>query len=76
MKRFTDNIVLQVTERLYLGPEGPVKTFSPELIGDLQDGELLDLAGESFATSSTRNELQNKYDRLQRALVIAREALA
>lgn len=75
MKRFTDNVVLQVTERLYLGPDGPVKSLSPDMISDLQDGELTDLAGENFATSSTRNELLNKYERFQKALDIARKAL-
>lgn len=35
MKRFTDNIVLQIGERLILNPDGPVKTLSPDLIGDL-----------------------------------------
>ncbi|KAK7189313.1 hypothetical protein DPSP01_012984 [Paraphaeosphaeria sporulosa] len=75
LKRFTDNVVLQVTERLYLGPDGPVKSLSPNMIGDLQDGELTDLAGENFVTSSTRNELLNKYERFQKALEIARQAL-
>ncbi|KAJ4302817.1 hypothetical protein N0V90_001708 [Kalmusia sp. IMI 367209] len=75
LKRFTDNVVLQVTERLYLGPDGPVRSLSPDMIGDLQDGELTDLAGENFATSSTRNELLNKYERFQKALDIARQAL-
>ncbi|KAJ4361748.1 hypothetical protein N0V83_010688 [Neocucurbitaria cava] len=75
LKRFTDNVVLQITERLLLGPEGPVKIFSPEMIGDLQDGELTDLAGENFSTSSTRNELVNKYERFHKALDIAKQAL-
>lgn len=75
LKRFTDNVVVQITERLILGPKGPVKIFSPEMIGDLQDGELMDLAGENFATSSTRNELINRYERYQKALEIAKQAL-
>jgi hypothetical protein len=75
LKRFTDNVVLQITERLLLGPNGPVKTFSPEMIGDLQDIELTDLAGKNFATSSTRNELMNKHERFQKALDIAKQAL-
>jgi chorismate mutase len=75
MKRFTDNVVVQITERVLLGLEGPVKTLTPELINDLQDHELMELAGENFATSSNRNELMNKYDRFQRALDIAKQAL-
>ncbi|KAI8935610.1 hypothetical protein NX059_008173 [Plenodomus lindquistii] len=72
LKRFMDNVVLQITERLLLGPNGPVKTLSPEMISDLQDGDLMDLAAENFATSSSRNELMIKYDRLQKALDIAK----
>jgi hypothetical protein len=74
MKRFTDNIVLQVTERILLGPEGPVRALSPETIGDLRDDELMDMAGENFATSSSRNELAAKFERFQKALDIARQA--
>jgi hypothetical protein len=74
MKRFTDNVVLQVTERILLGPEGPVKALSPEMIGDLRDDELMDMAGENFATSSNRNELAAKFERFQKALDIARQA--
>lgn len=54
---------------------GPVKTLCPEMIGDLQDGELLDIAGENFATSSIRNELTAKFERLQKALDIAKQAV-
>jgi hypothetical protein len=74
MKRFTDNVVLQVTERYLLGPDGPVKGLTPEMVGDLHDGELIDLAGENFATSATRNELTTKYERYQKALEIAKQA--
>jgi hypothetical protein len=74
LKRFTDNVVVQITERLLLGPEGPVKILSPEMIGDLQENELTVLAGENFATSSTRNELINKFERFQKALDIAKQA--
>lgn len=75
MKRFTNNIVLQVTERHILGAGGPIKTLSREMIGDLQDGDLMDIAGENFATSSTRNELIAKCDRFKKALDIAKQAV-
>jgi hypothetical protein len=74
LKRFTDNVVLQVTERLVLGPGGPVKSLSPEMIGDLDDDVLMEIAGENFATSSARNELMSKCERFQRALDIAKQA--
>jgi hypothetical protein len=73
LKRFTDNIVLQVTERIILGPEGAVKLLCPDYVGDLGDNELMDLAGESFATSSLRNELVAKSEKFKAALVLARK---
>jgi hypothetical protein len=74
LKRFTDNVILQVTERHLLGPEGPVKILSPEWIGEFSDADLADVASENFATSSARNELQARLDKLHRALDIARQA--
>lgn len=75
MKRFTDNVVLQVTERHLLGSEGPVKSLTLGMVGDLQDVELTDIAGENFSTSSTRNDLKIKFERFQKALDIARQAV-
>ncbi|CAI6342313.1 unnamed protein product [Periconia digitata] len=75
MKRFTDNVVLQVTERHLLGSNGPVRSLTSEMVGDLQDGELTDIAGENFSTSSTRNDLKIKLDRFHKALDIARQAV-
>ena len=75
MKRFTDNVVLQVTERYILGPGGPVKAFSSDMIGDLQDNELEELAGESFAISTARTELAVKSEQLQKALDLAKEVI-
>jgi hypothetical protein len=74
MKRFTDNVVVQVAERYLLGREGPVKSLSPDLIADLGDDDLTEIAGENFLTSSRRNELTTKFDRFQKALEIARQA--
>jgi hypothetical protein len=44
------------------------------MIADLEDNDLMDIAGENFSTSSTRNDLVIKFDRFQRALEIARQA--
>ncbi|KAL4994952.1 P-loop containing nucleoside triphosphate hydrolase protein [Aspergillus recurvatus] len=74
LKRFADNVIVQVTERHLLGPGGPVKILSPEWVGEFSDGELADVASENFATSSIRNELQASLDKLHRALDIARQA--
>jgi hypothetical protein len=62
-----------VTERLILGPDGPLKILSPDFVGDLQDNDLVDIAGENFTTSSLRNELVGKCERFQNALEIARQ---
>jgi hypothetical protein len=71
LKRFTDNIVLQVVERCYLGTHGPVKSLSPEYVGSLEDADLSNIAAENYATASTRTEISSKLVRLERALQIA-----
>ncbi|KAF4154389.1 hypothetical protein CNMCM6936_008752 [Aspergillus lentulus] len=73
-KRFTDNVVLQVAERHLLGANGPVKTLSPEFVMNLEDSELEHIAGESYVTSSMRNDLASRVDRFQKALQIAKSA--
>ena len=73
LKRFMDNIVLQIVERHYLGPEGPVKAISPEYFGGLSDPKLADLAAENYATSSMRTDLNYKLSRLEGALKIAED---
>jgi hypothetical protein len=73
-KRFTDNVILQVAERHLLGAHGPVRTLSPEFIMNLEDSELEHIAGESYVTSSKRNDLASKVDRFQKALRIAKSA--
>ncbi|KAJ5766695.1 uncharacterized protein N7511_004311 [Penicillium nucicola] len=72
IKRFTDNVVIQITERHILGAEGPVKSLSPDLISDLSEVQLAELAGENFMTASIRNDLIAKAERFQEALKIAR----
>lgn len=75
MKRFMDNVVVQVSERYIVGEEGPVKMFSPDLIGGLDDDMLTDLAGENFSTASRRNDLVSMAARLREALDIAKRAV-
>jgi len=71
IKRFIDNVVVQVVERYYLGLAGPVKLLSPEFIGAMSDSELQNIAAEDFTTSTTRTSLDTKIDRLQKVLNIA-----
>jgi len=57
MKRFVDNVTLQVTERHYMGSNGPLKFFSPAYVGGLSDDDLKSLAGESKATRWSEKDL-------------------
>ncbi|KFY29107.1 hypothetical protein V491_00184 [Pseudogymnoascus sp. VKM F-3775] len=71
LKRYMDNVVLQVVERIYLGSNGPVRAIGPEYVGTLSDTDLADIAAESYATSSTRTEIGHKLERLDKALILA-----
>lgn len=75
MKRFTDNVVVQVSERYILGDGGQVKMFSPDMVGDFEDDKLTEIAGENFATASQRNDLVSKAARFKQALEIAKQAV-
>lgn len=74
LKRFADNVVIQIVERHILGRDGPVRVLCSDMVNDLDDAELLDIAGEKFLTSSLRNELIGKLERFQSALEIAKQA--
>ncbi|KAL5048581.1 hypothetical protein BDW71DRAFT_213326 [Aspergillus fruticulosus] len=74
MKRFADNVVIQIVERYILGQDGPVRALCSDMVNDLDEGELLEIAGENFLTSSLRNELISKCERFQQALEIAKQA--
>ncbi len=63
LKRFTDNVVIQVVERYYLCPEGPVKNISAEYIGGLSDRDLAHLAAEDYATSFGRQGI-DRYSKI------------
>ncbi|KFY03304.1 hypothetical protein O988_01575 [Pseudogymnoascus sp. VKM F-3808] len=71
LKRYMDNVVLQVIERIYLGSNGPVRAVSPGYVGTLSDTELANIAAESYATSSTRTEIGYKLQRLDEASNLA-----
>jgi len=68
MKQFVDTVVLQVTERHYMGHSGPLKYFSPAYVGGLSDEELRNVAGESKATTQERDRLTTLVSQLERAL--------
>ena len=74
LKRFTDNVIMQVVERHILGDMGPVKMFSPGFVSDLSNAELSYFAEENFATSEARMNVSLRAERLQKAAEIAKEA--
>jgi hypothetical protein len=71
IKRFIDNIILQVVEIIYLGDNRPVKAISPEYIGTLSETDLSDISAESYATSSARTDIYYRLERLEKALTLA-----
>ena len=67
IKRFIDNVKTQAIERILLGPEGPVRIFSPEFVSSLDEEEVAAIAGEDYATSNLREELGAQIARLAKA---------
>ncbi|OJI99742.1 hypothetical protein ASPVEDRAFT_60628 [Aspergillus versicolor CBS 583.65] len=74
LKRFADNVVIQIVERHILGREGPVRALCSDMVNELDDNELLRIAGENFSTSATRNDLVAKCERFHMALEVAKQA--
>lgn len=68
VKRFVDNVVVQVVERHYLGAEGSLRFISPAYVGGLSDEELRSIAGESRATVLERDRLSTQLAQLEQAL--------
>ena len=67
LKRFIDNVANQVIQRILLGPNGPVSIFTPAWVLNLSAEELTFIAGEDFATSNLRAELNAQISRLDKA---------
>ncbi|KAL4733846.1 P-loop containing nucleoside triphosphate hydrolase protein [Aspergillus similis] len=74
LKRFADNVVIQIVERYILGQDGPFGALCSDMVNDMEEGELLEIAGENYMTSSLRNELVSRCERFQQALEIAKRA--
>jgi hypothetical protein len=68
VRRFLDNIIIQVVERHLLGPYGPLKIFSGELLDGLNDDELEKLAGEDENKMNERKAIQERVHGLEDAL--------
>ncbi|KAI9681580.1 MAG: hypothetical protein M1829_000777 [Trizodia sp. TS-e1964] len=71
LKRFTDNVVVQVVERSFLSERGPVHIFNPTYVAELPDADLAAIAAEDYATSSERTEIRFQIERLEKALELA-----
>lgn len=67
-------MLLAAVETRLLGPGGPIKVLTPELVGGMDDEALASLAAETSMTSSTRAELAVKAGNLKAALALAKEA--
>ncbi|KZF23237.1 hypothetical protein L228DRAFT_245976 [Xylona heveae TC161] len=71
IKRFVDNVIMQVVERHFLRDGGSIKKFSPEFVNLLDDADLSYIAGENYSTASARVDIKNKIERFQKALELA-----
>jgi len=67
IKRFIDNVKIQVVERNLMGPWGPVSVFSPDWVAGLVEEELAAIAGEDPGTTAQREELGARVGRLEEA---------
>ncbi|KAK6523000.1 hypothetical protein TWF281_002423 [Arthrobotrys megalospora] len=67
MKRFTDNVVVQVIERHLLGNYGPIRLLKSEYVSGLEDLELRNIASEDYQAAAKRRELQGKLERARSA---------
>lgn len=70
-KTFVDNVLKQVIEHHYLGPKGLVRFLTSEYIIGLSEGDLQDIAGDDFITTTEPESLEYKLERLQGALRLA-----
>ncbi|EED14831.1 hypothetical protein TSTA_043050 [Talaromyces stipitatus ATCC 10500] len=68
MKRFLDNVVIQVVERHVLGPNTPLRLFSPDFVDDMDEKDVTSIAAESSSTTQARSDLSPKLERLQNVL--------
>jgi hypothetical protein len=71
VKRFGDNVLISVVERL-MGDQGALKFFSSEHVGGLSDLQLAEMAAESYTTSAARVELEHRCQRYREAVDVAK----
>jgi hypothetical protein len=60
-KRFADTVVMQGADHfLVMGPESPLKVFSPGFVADLTDEQLEAICGEDAFTRRKRKQLRKE----------------
>ncbi|KAK6331211.1 hypothetical protein TWF696_003271 [Orbilia brochopaga] len=67
LKRFTDNVIIQVIEGNLLGRSGPIRLLNTDYISGLEQGELTNIAKEDWQVASTRRELMSRLERAKSA---------
>jgi len=70
LKRFVDNVIIQVVERTLLGSQGPLQLFNTNWVTGLSGAELASIAKEDYATRRRREELNAQIERLEQAKII------
>ena len=77
LKRFVDNVALQVIERCLLGPQGPLLgVFNSEYVGKMEAADLAFVAGEDSFAVGQREDLQVEIKTLENARRICSGACA
>lgn len=71
IKCFTDNVILQVVERCYVGSESSITFILPEFVGQLSNEEHSSITAEDHATLSMRAETKTRLEWLKKALALA-----
>ena len=63
LKRFIDDVRMHVADyHLIVGPDTPLKLFSPKLVTSLTSEQLEDVAGEDTLTKRRRQELDHQIE--------------
>lgn len=66
-KRFVDNIRMQVADHfLVIGPDNPLRLFSPKYVASLTVDQLEEIAGEDLSVKRRRAEIEKEIERMKK----------
>jgi hypothetical protein len=66
-KRFVDNIRMQVADHfLVIGPDTPLRLFSPKYVASLTADQLEEIAGEDLSVKRQRAEVEKEIERMKK----------